>query len=608
MRKPILLVVVIAVLLALGVAAWLMWEPTPTRAPETAAIEHNDPPPEPAEDVPLEESPEVEPKPAENKVSPKDPEPVAELAHPPEETSTETPDKVKRDDIIPPKRESAESTVIVKFEGGTGLPESAWLAWEEGDERQEGEDFDPETRTATIRLEGKATATARVYCDWFGTLVKSDAFEVEPGKTHSITLKAPDGAELRVRVLGPDGRPRPGVTLKVVGTDKHVQAVTDELGEVLIKGIPAPSRQEVAIEKIDEAACCTPFQTATFSTPADRQELLFDLTGTGVVECELKAAGRILPNLDITAEDGQNWPHVAVWNIGQSRPRIYGLKPGRYTVVASGHGAGKFTAEFEVLPPPQISKWNKEFELKTLLVRAHGAPSTEDVRLYHWREGAYQSKPVTAQATGEFLVHELYGEVFLRFAGGGWASEVVSVDLENTTEVDVELVRSGKLELVPRQESATGIIIYHADTPHLRFRIGNSLPRDPDVIELPPGNYTVTSWWFRPGPDRLTATVTAGETTQCHYGAEFICTLLLRSKDRASLWDFTVTVEQDGQEIEVSQAQVWGGGDEYYRLQFQAEGKLKLRIKGETIEDFEREFEIERDKSLSLEIEIKKKQ
>lgn len=610
MRKLMVVGVSVAALLGAGVLFWLLQDEARAPSPEVAEIAHE----APLKDKPLDNEPamplperETEPRPEMPAFEPEtpgeEPEPEAELETPEEETP--------RSPFRTGRSSPASTVVIVKFENSTCLPESTWLAWEDGENaHQEGADFDAGTRKARIDIfryfdgDRKNEGKARAYCNWFGTVLASEVFEVTRDESTTITLTAPEGAELLVRVLGPDGRAMQGVLLETIAVESGMQATTDAAGEARFSGIPAPSKQFLKIENINGAECCTPRQEVSFSTIADRQTLLFDLTGTGVVECELTADGKSFNSLDISSlADSSRWRHVRLWHDDNPDSRIYGLKPGKYSVVVDNWAGLEFTREFEVQNPPLTSKWHHNFETRTLTVQVHGAPSSEEIRLYYWSGWSRPASEVHPQASGGFVINGLSGPIWLHARGGGWASRPYEVNPAETGEVAVEVVPAGTLQLIARSERAHSIKIKFADGGSVRVAGGNKIE-----VELPPGDYTVESRDFSPGETEIAATVTVGETTEARYGAEYITTLELRSRDRRSLWKLDVTIQQDGKPVTISKSEVWSGGDQYFRLEFQAEGKLTLRIKGESIEELTRHFEVTRGQTLRLEIDIKDKQ
>jgi hypothetical protein len=260
-----------------------------------------------------------------------------------------------------------------------------------------------------------------------------------------------------------------------------------------------------------------------------------------------------------------------------------------------------------VLPPPEITFWRHDFKSYSLKIRPRGAAPPPELRAF-CESGEYGGAlPIEPNATGEFLIEGLAGEpVHVRLGGGGWASECVVVDPKKTTEVDLDIVPSGTLKFVARSEQGWGFVVTGTDPVRTRVSLRyRSRPRGPDVVDLPPGKYSVSSWSFDKSVD---VTITAGEVTDLVYGPEYTSTLMIRTRDRADLWSYEVEVLKDGKPVEVSTKKTYSRGDEYFSVEFEAEGKLVLRITGEEIETFEHEFTIAKGGTESIEIELKRKQ
>jgi hypothetical protein len=502
------------------------------------------------------------------------------------------------------------AVVVVKFEGATCVPHEAWLVREDdGSGRQFGGYFDVKTRIARIKVRGlNGDTSCRVYSRWAGSVLASAVFMLKAGETEQVALVPPEGAQLRVRVLGPYGRPPDSAEISVRCAGSILHALTDDTGVARFAPIPAPVLVRISVDEFNGETCCVQQQAVTLQSAGDRHEALFDLTGTGVVDYDLRVRGRFLQSFEVAPINADGGVGDKEW-MYLREGLIYGLKPGRYRVTTTDHDTyRRFTADFDVTLGPALSFWHKDFETHTLTVRVQHAPLSSDLRLRFWG-GDQNSYPLEPEPTGEFVVRDLAsGEVELVVSGGGWASEVVRVDPSQQNAIDISLAPSGTLKLVPRGDQAFGAYVVGIEPARVGVRVtGDGLPRA-TVMELIPGRYRVTDRW-RDAWTPVEVRVAAGQTTECHVGIEFTCRVQLRLRDRAPLWDYTTRIEQNDKVIQTRMFSTGGSdGDLYYTLEFAAEGKFKLRITGDAIEDFEREFEVERNKTVSLEIDLKRKQ
>jgi hypothetical protein len=389
-------------------------------------------------------------------------------------------------------------------------------------------------------------------------------------------------------------------------------AKTGEGGEVLLVGFKAPSTWIVELTHVRGARCITSEQTAVFVSGTDRRELRFDLSGTGTVDCKLAANGERLTRIDITPVNpaGQTMQYVWLGFDEEHKTILYGLAPGTYLVEAYDWKTDNtFAAEFEVLPPPALSLWQRDFVTRDLTVHVVGA-GTAKLRLEYTAGGYAEIYVIQPGPTGDFLIPGLgSGQYDVRVWGQGWASEIHTVDPAVQSELTIEVIASGILKLTPRGKADLRLDVTGVEPERKTVSIQGSTSRFTDTLELPPGRYTVGRGWGGGGLwEPFEVVVKAGETSEYQYGPEYVSTLQMRTRDRTSMWDLEVNVEQEGVPLKVSRTQTFSAGDEYFSVKFEAEGKLIVRITGADIEDFTREFEVKRGETVTVEVELKQKQ
>jgi hypothetical protein len=508
-----------------------------------------------------------------------------------------------------------ETLVIVSFADTPCIPASTWLKWPgAGFGSEPGTVFDPDTGEAHVdvkhaeRQQGACVAR----CDWLGALVESQPFEVNWGGTTRVELKPPAGASVTVRVIGPDSLPMEGVVLSIGHfMDEPMRAQTDSTGRAKFAGIAAPAHFDINVERSADAAFCVSALKAAVEAAGDRIELLLDLTGTGIIYCELSAGGVALYSLMMKPlerkDDNSPWSRVLLHPNTGPLSKIYGLSPGRYYVSASRWDrSASFVGEFEVSPPPSVSGWCRDFETRSVTVRVTGAPSTNDMVLHQWARSRLVEATINPNREGEFVIAGLSTNAFfIRVSGGGYASRVVEVSPTESVELELPVEASGMVHLVRRDGGEISASIWGAIPRQDRFfteGIGTTL-------ELPPGVYSVHDNYADgppwPGEE---FSVVAGEVATCEIGPPFTCTLRVRVKDRTELWDLNPQLLQGGETVACHILKTGRTGEQYHEFYFSAEGKFTLKLRGFGIELYEQEFEVSRGETVSLEVELKQKE
>ena len=506
--------------------------------------------------------------------------------------------------------------VEVSFTGGSSVPANAWLRWLDSDARPtHGRTFNPTTRMAEISLDWSTNLDHRcvVCADWFGQVLESEPLQLTRGKTYSVTLVPPAGALLKVKIIGPDSLPMDGVAMRVGSViDEGAHGVTDSNGELIFSGIPAPGQLVVHVIGGRDAASCIAPLTCEFVTPGDSIEKLIDLTGTGIVDCELTAGEAQLDVIymkSLDRRESRKYAALRGRGLDDDARLIYGLLPGMYEVTATHWDTEQtWSAEFEVLAPPAISKWHKHFEPKTLRVRIEGVRSTQGMKLTRWTPGSWPVETLAPAEDGDFLIENLSSNPFeFRVYGGGFASRVVAANPGEVSEITVPVERSGKVKLTPQDGHEADLFVRGITPSQAGF---STYGMDGDVLELPPGQYRAAEFIHNDGApwEPVLFTVIASETVECSYGPPFTCTLKVRVSDRTELWNLNTLLLKGEEVVPYRLTKVGNGSDEYQQFTFSVEGNLKLSAKGFEYEDFETEFEAVRGKTVTLNIELKRKQ
>ncbi|MCB9896101.1 MAG: hypothetical protein H6839_16835 [Planctomycetes bacterium] len=511
-------------------------------------------------------------------------------------------------------KKALTTTIEVAITGAACLPARAWLRWlDSGNRPAVGSKFDLATGKAVISLNWSEKLDHQcVACvDWFDQLVESEPLQLVRGETRVVTLTPPAGASVKIRLIGPDALPMSGVGFRAGSVfDQAPLAVTDKAGDVVFSGIPAPSQVAFYIWGRADAVFVARSFTVDFETLGDSIERVIDLTGTGTVDCVMTAGDIPLYSLVVKPMDKPRSKFtVALRGDGRREDArlVYGLKPGFYTVTAGNWDTEqKFVKELEVLAPPSISNWHVKFETRQLIVRAEGPVSPQGMTLTRYSAEGWPDETLAPDEEGKFVIGGLSSQaVRLRIAGNGYASRIVTVNPAEVQETTVQLERSGTVTLTPRDGDAREVSIAGIDPPEGAFihTTGQG------TFALPPGRYRVSGFYEMTAPwEADEFTVVAEESVEALYGPPFTCTLRVRVIDRSELWNYQVSLEHNGRSIPFEIVKTDNGNDVVQELYFATEGKITLKVSGETIEEFQKEFEIDRSKSVSLEVELKRKQ
>lgn len=510
------------------------------------------------------------------------------------------------------------TSVVVRIDNPDCVSEAAWIRWEDDDNSEHyGESFERSDGKACIIIEDLTEARdARVYANWFGIVLESEVLRIEPNQRHEISLTPPAGGVLTVKVIGPDGRALRNAIVEVRDHDwRDATAKTGEYGEVVIHDVAVGERLEVDLRRVEESFICVARREVMFQNVGDRVDVLFDLTNTGIVDCFLTINGK-LPSAIVLPEKDEGLPirNEVLRPHKDATPetpqRIYGLEPGKYVVeVHDRNSEQEFSAEFEVQPPPTVSKWRQDFRSYTLTVRVRGWTGTDGMIVRYFNNWSRSLGEVGPDEDGNFVIENLGDEeIIVRASGGGYASQMVPVNPAKVSEVDVTVERSGSLRLSPLG-TRQGYLTLRGPGDE-----GKELTLDLDeteavVLELLPGTYAVSTFRFGAAPwGPVSVTVIAGEEVLCEYGPAFTSRLRVRVSERSSLWGYDVRLVQNGEDVPHEQMGAhMSDGEEVHELMFQAEGKLTLIVTGSRIEDFSVEFEVERGKSTTIEINLTRK-
>lgn len=503
--------------------------------------------------------------------------------------------------------------LVVSFPGADCVPESVWVRWlESAGSAQQGGNFDPVTRTCTIELQQTENVeTDCVVCaQWFGQLIESTPLHIDWGTTAKVALKPPQGASVRVRVLGPDARGMAGVRISTaVKSAVSMLAVTDDEGKAEFRGLPSPARVEVRLIECSDGEVVAQPQFATIETPVDVMDMLFDLTGTGIVECDLTLNEEPLDWLHLRGPEGTA---IEVWLYTASETkrlnRIYGLRPGTYRVAPEDWTVGRLPeSEFEVRQPPIISHWQKQYAVRSVTVHVTGAPAGTAMKLDRWAPYTVPRGEINPDENGDFLVRNLgTGTTYIRVYGEGVASRILTLDKDTPDELTVDVVACGTLKLRPRDGNAIEVQLSGIEPKQPTRRIG----AEDSKVQLPPGRYRVSGGYLDNAPwEPVDVTIVAGEETECLYGPEYTSVLVVRIRNRVQLWGGFMTILEDEEAVPSTRSQVTTGkGDERWEFRFQAEGKLAFQLELPGYEPVSKTFEVKRGEKASIEIELKRKQ
>lgn len=514
-------------------------------------------------------------------------------------------------------RPKVPPTILVVRVESAAVPEKAWLNWERGEGDMLGAEFkrgDPGARIKIPREKNDGRGTCRACVQWFGQLLASEPIEIKWGEEQEVVLKPPVGATLRVRVLGHDGAME-GAEFDVRGRNiKKMMLRTDSKGVSEVSGLPAPLELTVDPEYFAQGVICTATQNVSFAAASDVREVFFDLSGCGVVVNKLTVGKEKADVLRISGE-GLNNAYVFMenWETGEEYERIYGLKPGRYRVLVEQYGNGvdlEFNGEFEVVPPPTLSVWERNFEPTRFVVRTQGAAEPSRLRAWIMADWAVSSVPYEPDASGTFVLPEMGGgKYMLLVAGGGFASQVMEVDLAKQTEVTLLVERAGEVNLIERDqrenEQGFSIMVVGLDPKQPRFRSTNR------KMTLAPGRYRVEAYRYDSAPSKpVEFTVVAGESTDCEIGPAYTSRLIVYATDRGSLWAYKIKIRQGEKEIEFAGSRTThgGSGEEYFTYRFEAEGKLTVTLTRDGFETIERDFEVARGGEVKIEVTPKRKE